>query len=455
MDMSALYRLLPRPLQNAALTAFGYRQHLVRYGQSLPVHYGAQELLRTAPYGDVRAVQESRFRALIEHAARYVPHYRDLFRRQGIDPTALTIDNFSQYLPILSKAELVAAPHRFQSEHFSNRAISLFTSGTSGSPLPVICAPEARAMNYAFYRAMLLRHGGDVRDRSATLAGRLLVGKNERHSFVRKDFYNRTLYLSSYHLNDATLPGYIRALQQWRPIYIDSYPSAIAVIADYINRKSINHGLGLKFVLTSSETLTEHDRNNITKAFHCPVVDQYGCTEMAVWASGDAAVGYDVDSLYSLVEFSPAADTEGHSIICTGLLNFAMPLIRYDIGDQVAGVQTVESQPFYGQKFRTILGRQDDMIVTSDGRRIGRMDPAFKGLSGIVKAQIIQNTLTDIEVLTVPDRGADRGDVIAKLVANIRDRTSSDMNVSVRFVEDIPLTKSGKFKSVISRVSKS
>ena len=45
-------------------------------------------------------------------------------------------------------------------------------------------------------------------------------------------------------------------------------------------------------------------------------------------------------------------------------------------------------------------------------------------------------------------------EVTAQLSANIQARTSPDMNISVRFVDTIPLTKSGKFKSVISRVSK-
>lgn len=456
MDVNSLYRSLPRPLQDAALTYYGYRQYGVRYKSGLPAHYGARQLAQDLPFAQTRAVQEERFGALIRHAAEYVPHYRDLFRARNIDPTTLTLENFFQRLPILSKTELVAAPQRFHSEYFSSNALSLFTSGTSGSPLPVSCAPEARAINYAFYRALLLKHGSDVRECSATFAGRLLVAENERSVFVRKDFYNRTLYLSSYHITESTLPGYIQALRRWQPVYIDSYPSAIALVADYINRYRIDHGLRLKFVLTSSETLTQQARDSISSAFQCPVVDQYGCTEMAVWASGNSTVRYGVDSRYSLVEFvSQPGAPDSHAVICTGLLNFAMPLIRYDIGDRVAGVLAPQATPFYGQSFSAVLGRADDMIVTSDGRKIGRMDPAFKGLVGVRQAQIIQNTPTHIEVLVVAAEAADHNAVSTQLMTNIKERTSPDMDVVVRFVDDIPLTKSGKFKSVISRVSKS
>lgn len=456
MDVNALYRSLPRPLQDAALTYYGYRQYGVRYKSELPERYGAQQLSQDLPFAANRALQEERFAALIKHAAQYVPHYRDLFRAQNIDPLTLTLENFSRRLPVLNKAELIAAPQRFHSEYFARNALPLFTSGTSGSPLPVSCAAEARAINYAFYRALLLRHGSDVRERSATFAGRLLVAENERNVFWRKDFYNGTLYLSSYHITESTLPGYIQALRRWQPVYIDSYPSAIALVADYINRHRIDHGLRLKFVLTSSETLTEQARDSISSAFQCPVVDQYGCTEMAVWASGNSDGRYAVDGRYALVEFVPQPGTaDSHAVICTGLLNFAMPLIRYDIGDRVAGALSPDSTPFYGQTFGSVLGRQDDMIVTSDGRNIGRMDPAFKGLHGIKQAQIVQHTPTQIEVLVVPGEAADHNLVASQLKTNIRERTSPDMDVTVRFVEGIALTKSGKFKSVISRVSKS
>ena len=95
------------------------------------------------------------------------------------------------------------------------------------------------------------------------------------------------------------------------------------------------------------------------------------------------------------------------------------------------------------------------MIVTPEGRKIGRMDPAFKGMSGIKQAQIVQTSIDSIEVLVVLSEVADLDRLEPELIKNIRQRTSSVMNVSVRAVESIPVGKSGKFKSVVSRLPKS
>jgi phenylacetate-CoA ligase len=453
VDINSIYKAMPRSLQNVALTFYGYKQYGIRYGQRLPAPYDRTDLHGDMAYADVRKWQEQRFADLVAHAAAHVPHYRDLFKTLGLAPADIDLENFRSVLPVLTKEQIVAEPTRFHSTLAQRDSISLFTSGTSGSPMPIRCTAEARAINYAFYRSLLLKHGCDVRDRSATFGGRVLLGKNERSDFFRKDFYNNTLYLSSYHINDRSMGDYIRALEQWQPRYIDSYPSAVALLADYINTHGIEHSLKLAFVLTSSETLTEHQRHSIAKAFDCVVVDHYGCSEMAVSASSSEAGRYQLDSLYALVEFTPVENSESHSLVCTGLLNFAMPLLRYAIGDVVLGAAEISATPFYRQTFTAALGREDDIVVTSDGRKIGRLDPVFKGLTGISQAQIVQKTTSSIEVLVVPAAGADYTDVTDKLINGLRQRTSSDMDVSVSFVESIPLSKSGKFKSVVSMVS--
>lgn len=457
MDISSLYKIMPRSLQNLALTAYGYRQHGIRFGQKLPPPYDREDLHCDLPFAEVRRWQEQRFDELIAHAAAYVPHYRDLFQQLGLAPGDVHLGNFRDVLPVLTKAEIVANPTRFHSTQLRD-ALSLFTSGTSGSPMPIRCTTQARAINYAFFRSLLRRHGCDVRDRSATFAGRILLSGGENAVFHRKDYYNNTLYLSSYHINERSIEQYIRALEQWQPRYIDSYPSAIALIADHINHHAISHAIRPEFVVTSSETLTRQQRESIGQAFGCPVIDHYGCSEMAVSASSSEPERYRIDSLYALVEFTPMPDdgsaesADHHALVCTGLLNPAMPLIRYAIGDVVHGAAEISATPFYRQTFSAIVGREDDFIVTSDGRQIGRMDPVFKGLTGISQAQIVQHAATHIEVLVVPAVDADRGDVTSRLISGIKQRTSNDMDVSVHFVESIPLGKSGKFKSVVSKV---
>ena len=353
MGMSEIYNLLPRGIQNLALSVYGAYQYRLRYKQVLPEPYAYPDLHSDRSGQQVLAFQAKRFSELVKHAAVHVPYYRDLFARLAIDPSQITLENFRTHIPALSKSEIVAEPHRFHSDFYKEKALSLFTSGTSGSPMPISCTREARAINYAFYRSLLRKYGGDVRDRSATFAGRVLLNRSERSEFWRKDYFNQTLYLSSYHVTESTIPAYIEALERWRPVYIDSYPSAIGLIADYINHHQLKISLPLKFVLTSSETLTESQRDSIQRAFNCQLVDHYGCSEMAVSASGDQAGLYRIDSLYSLVEFLPAELPGSYELVCTGLLNFAMPLLRYKIGDVVDDVYVSPENPFLRTNLQT------------------------------------------------------------------------------------------------------
>jgi phenylacetate-CoA ligase len=261
--------------------------------------------------------------------------------------------------------------------------------------------------------------------------------------------------MSSYHLSDQTIPDYIRALEQWQPTYIDSYPSAIGEIARYINEHAVAHRIAPDFILTSSETLTETQREDIRRAFNnTRIIDHFGCSEMAVSAYTRADNRYLIEPLYALVDFAPLDNSSSTSLLCTGLLNMAMPLLRYQIGDTVEDGRAGLGPAYADRTFAAVAGREDDLIITPDGRRIGRLDPAFKGLDGISRAQIIQHSPEELQVLVVPATGADRAAVAHKLESNLQARTDPRMHIRIDFVDDIPLTKSGKFKSVISKIGR-
>lgn len=448
-----IYNGLPESLQNLGVTLYGYKQYRLRYGRQLPAPYENVAAHTVLSADELRHRQSQRLQLILNHAEQYVPYYTSLFKQLNITAKELTLENFSTVLPVLEKHQIVAKPTDFHSTADTNNCIALFTSGTSGSPTPIQCTYDARAINYSYYRNMLLERGCDVRDRSATFAGRSLISQKAPTSYWRKDHFNRTLFMSSYHLSETTIPAYIRALESWQPLFIDSYPSAIGELARHIVDRKIKHRIKPKFVLTSSETLSEQQRDHITQAFDCPILDHYGCTEMAVNAYTGQSEGYSISPLYSLVEFEQSK-ADNYSLICTGLLNMAMPLIRYRIGDEVSGVTTDTSQPFRQQSFQTIVGREDDLVVTPDGRHIGRLDPAFKGLDGIKLAQIIQTSISQLKVLIVPLHDINQEEVTRKLVENLQKRTSKEMDITVVLVDQIPLSKAGKFKSVISQLPK-
>jgi len=128
-------------------------------------------------------------------------------------------------------------------------------------------------------------------------------------------------------------------------------------------------------------------------------------------------------------------------------------LIRYRCGDYVVPAPVKESCAC-GRTFpliEQIIGRVDDPIKLPDGRSIGRLDHIFKGVEGILEAQIRQDRADAVTLLIVPsptfnDRNRDT------LESNTRERLGDDIAFEIRFVNAIPRTKNGKFKGVVCNV---
>lgn len=443
---NAIYLAMPRQLQNLALTAYGKNLYRQRFVGGIPANYQTDLI----PFRTIRPIdlqhQQQRLQQLIQHCKDYVPYYRNLLRNVSTDK--ITTGDLSNMLPILTKAELKKDPELFisTSPEFKDKLRSANTSGSSGTPLSVKYTDEARRINYRFYEQALALFDCNYRSKSTTFAGRILYKSPGKHP-DRYDSYNNTQYLSSYFISDDTIASYVDALNRWAPNFIDSYPSAIVELLKLAKQNQLKFTFSPKCVLTSSETLTTDARQLIESTLNTTVIDHYGCTEMAINA---VSVGkyYFSDPLFSILEFEHQFDNS-YELITTGLLNFGMPLLRYKIGD------LVERSSDIAHGFDAIDGRTDDVIVTPEGKRVGRMDPAFKGIDGIEFAQIIQEKIDLIDVKIILSPNTQHLFKPELLIENIKERTSRKINVNIDYVNEIKKGANGKFKSVISKMQSS
>ena len=92
------------------------------------------------------------------------------------------------------------------------------------------------------------------------------------------------------------------------------------------------------------------------------------------------------------------------------------------------------------------------MVVTPDGRHVGRLDAAFKYAPGIRLARIVQRTIEaiDVELVTGSDYAAEDE---RRLLRELRERLGDDIVIRITQVADLPLDRSGKLKFVVSSVS--
>jgi phenylacetate-CoA ligase len=405
-----------------------------------------------------RAWREERLAFALHRAATRVPYYRDQWaarRRAGDRASHELLANW----PVLEKQELRRAPAAFVADDCDRRTMfHEHTSGTTGTSLDLWWSRATVRAWYALFEARWRRWYGVSRDdRWAILGGQLVAPVTRRKPpFWVWNAALGQLYMSSYHLAPDLVPYYVAALRRHRVRYIFGYTSALHALAT-----SAEHGalraLGLAVVITNAEPVLDHQREAIAHAFGCPVRETYGMAEIVTAASeceaGSLHLWPEAGQVEVLAHDGGATSSAVGDLVCTGLLNTDMPLIRYRLGDRAALAPDVtpcacgRTLPCLAH----IEGRADDTLYTRDGRAVGRMDPVFKSNLPIREAQIVQRSLDRVHVRYVPAPEFSRadGEVIA---ARIRDRLG-DVAVDLEKVDAIPRTANGKLRAVICALS--
>ena len=232
----------------------------------------------------------------------------------------------------------------------------------------------------------MCRHTAGVGRESphARLIGRPIVrGSTTRPPFWRYNRRWQQLNCSSYHVSRATAPHYVAAMRHYGSQWIEGYGSAIAALAESAMEAGIAP-LPLRAAIVSGDTLLPGMRTSIETFFQCKCYDQYGQSEGVCMAMECPHGRMHLVPAAGIVEIleedgSPCAPGEVGEVVATGLLNDAMPLIRYRLGDYAAWAEDQECPCGNVHPILAHLeGRLDDYLITTDGRKIGRLSTAVK-----------------------------------------------------------------------------
>jgi phenylacetate-CoA ligase len=445
-----LYHRLPAPMRTVAANARGLYLHAWRYnGHTERLIAEALARERWSPR-QWTAWNQSRMHAFLTHAAVHVPYYREQWRKRRLAGDSSPADRLEHW-PILEKDTVRAHPQAFVAERTDGPLHREHTSGTTGAPLQIVRSAQTVRQLYALSELRERRwYGVSVRQRWAILGGQLVVPVRQRTPpfWVWNRPLNQ-LYMSSYHLAPDLVPHYLDALRRYRISYLWGYTSSLYALADHARR----HGSGdlqMAVAITNAEPLGQHDRQVIGEAFRCPVRETYGMAELVVAASECEAGRLHLWPEVGAVEIDNPDPASGEGeLVATGLLNRAMPLVRYRVGDRArlgAPDETCgcgRTLPVLSQ----VEGRLDDAIYTRDGRRIGRLDPVFKTELPLHEAQIIQESLDRIRVRFVGGRALNDA-ALASLCDRLRARLGR-VEIVLERVDRIPRTTRGKFRSVV------
>ncbi|GBO82754.1 MULTISPECIES: phenylacetate--CoA ligase family protein [Marinobacter] len=445
--IESLYYSSPVWLQNMLVSALGYRLYMKRYTGR---YHQIRALLSEARHWTASqrlAYQNERLYEMVRFCKQNVPYYQKLFAEHGLRDQDITHIDDLHKIPVLDKDTLRKDQGNFRAVG-SKPYILQNTSGSTGTPLTLAVDETTYKMAMALVVDHEEFHGVPFGARRATFAGRMVQRSDDLSPpfwrFNRAE--NQRLY-SSYHLNRATFPFYQKDLDSFAPLELIGYPSAISDIAGYYELTETRPQFRPKAIITNSETLLSWQRERIENVFQCPVRDYYGTAEYVVFAGQDGEGLYRVNPTLGITEvLTDERNKLQGDIIATSLTNYCMPLLRYRVGDSATLIS--ESEGNVQTRFAGINGRLDDYIETPDGRRIGRIDHIFKGLTGIKEAQVIQETNEYCRILIVKE-SAESSLNEHVLQENFHARIGPEMKLFIEYTGQIPRAANGKFKSVV------
>ena len=453
-----IYHKLPYFFKVIALNFKGYLNHKKRYSKSFEGYLLEYNNLWEADAEVVEKYQKTKLISLLTEAYNYSKWYSDIFKDNNISLVEINKNPFAvlKKIPLLTKTNRKKQVESIINKNPKRTIAGVgFTSGTSGSPTKDYLDLESINRAFALWKRFHKSIGIKTKTKQIRFSGRLIVNPNtKKPPFWVYNYFEKQLLMSTYHLSDKNFIHYVNKIKKYKPELLDGYPSAIYLIARYINKNSIKLDFKPKAIAVTAETLYDYQRLEIEKAFNCKVYNQYASSEGSPFITECIKGNLHLNTDSGVFEFinmkgEMAMPGDIAQLVVTSFRNLKTPLIRYNIEDTILLPKKIINcscgcnMPI----IEKIIGREDDRLWTKEKGYVGRMDTAYKGLIGITKSQIIQTSPTNIVVNNIVDDNYSK--VVEKnLIHNLKERLGHNINYKINIVKTIPLGANGKFDAV-------
>jgi phenylacetate-CoA ligase len=407
----------------------GRRQQLL--GQVNQRLTGGEVERVTWPLERLEALRDQRLRAIVSYAKSHSPWHAE--RLAHVDTDRLNASSLDE-LPTMSKSDLmdnwddIVTDRRLtksgaQAElarlsagdagmFWMDDFVLVETGGSTGNPTFVVWDAEGwvdMAVIVSRYGAWLQQSApksADLRSSAATTWVQATVGSSHPTSmsrqlarfFARPEFENHELPANAPAADTAA------ALRELNPTGLFGFASALLAVANEVDKGRLS--LSPVMVGASSEPLTEQMRQFLFELFATEPSNTYAVTELGALAARtlpgrsdmclveDAAV-YEPVIRKSDGTDEPAAERVSDGLIVTNVLNRAMPLIRYQLGDRVRIEDPVAEAPWSGRRIILVGPRPPALTYTVPGREDVIVDPvemqdAVSALPGVLDYSLRQ-----------------------------------------------------------------
>jgi phenylacetate-CoA ligase len=437
------------------------------YVQTLRDFYSLQRNLHLKR-SELVELQNKRLRSVVRHAYESVPFYRRTIDAAGVQPEQIkTVQDLSK-LPCVTKKEIKQNVKDVVSANFDLGSLrTLSTSGSTGQPLQVFVSRQEDGFRKAKHLRANYNCGHKPFQKWLTVTSPShfseVSGVQKRIKFYSPKFVSVFWDVQKQ----------LSVISDFNPTVLDGYSSSLALLAREV-QKFDGFDIRPKIVFGGAELVDDLSRKIIEESFNAPFYDQYATIEFERMAwQCPKREGYHIDADSVVLEFLDSkgervSPGESGKIVCTSLFNYAMPFIRYVVGDW--GIYSDEkcscgrSLPLMSR----IEGRSDSLLFLPGGRILSPRAitismSGFRLNSFIEQYKMVQRRKDFLEIqLKMQDsvearRSVDDGIMERDIVAHFQSALGIEkdaVSFEIAFVDDIPIGKNGKLQIIESDLKK-
>lgn len=411
---------------------------------------------------EIKEYQEKRLRALLVHAYNKVSYYREQFDAVGVKPEDIQKIEDLTKLPVITKK--IIKENLYQGlmavDYNGSKVLRITTSGSTGEPTVVYAEKKQLELRWAATLRSLEWTGYRFGDRQIRLWHKCLGMKGiEVFKEILDAKMSRRKFVPAYEIDDSALDRFVNTIMRYKPVILDGYAESYNLIARYLRSNNYN-GWKPKGIMSSGQSLPPESRKIIEEGFGCKVFDKYGAREFAGGTAYECehGAGYHVVAEGTIIEIIKdgriAQPGEIGEVVITDLNNYAMPLIRYSIGDLAVQVDNSIPCPcgrglprigqIWGRVQSIIIGTRNQMIPgTFFARLFADYDYAVK------RFQIIQEEFGSV-TLKIVKANQFTDHVIEQAKRQMWKHMGEDLKINVEFVDEVALGRTGKRQHSVS-----
>jgi len=353
--------------------------------------------------------------------------------------------------PVLTKDILRKELDNLKSDDLDKRKWFFNTSGGStGEPVRFIQDMEFRYIQRKIAYEQKSWTGYEFGELMIKLWGneKEILSDKKNYKAMILDWLKNVKFLNTFKMGEKEIKNYINFFNENPPKLIVAYVQSIYQIAKYIKNNNLK-APKIPAIMTTAGNLYSSHKKLIEEVFNTKVFNRYGSREV-----GSIACSKEGEELYVnkyvwvevLTENGEVKENGKGELLITSLTNYAMPLIRYKIGD-IGEVETKNNQ----QIIKKLYGRDVDVFKTKEGDLIDGeyFSHLFYFMDWIYKYQVVQKDY-DYIVVKIATKKPNKKDM--ELIKKGIEKVMGKCKVEFEIVDDIPELSSGKFRYTISEI---